>query len=65
MTLRAACALVLVSQIVLVAMLLDLTGPSAIAFSFVGAPVLGIAVLLLVLGWRRSEDRSTNTKEPS
>jgi hypothetical protein len=51
---RAACGLVLASQIVLVAMLLQVTGRSAIAFSFLGAPMLGVAVLLLALSWWRS-----------
>ena len=53
---RIASALVLASQLVLVAMLLQLTGRSAIAFSFVGTPLLGAAVLLLLLSWWRSKE---------
>ncbi|HTQ46040.1 MAG TPA: hypothetical protein VMI75_24965 [Polyangiaceae bacterium] len=48
----------LASQIVLVAMLLQVTGRSAIAFSFLGAPMLGVAVLLLALSWWRSREGS-------
>jgi hypothetical protein len=53
---RAACALVLASQLVLVAMLLGRTGRTAIAFSFVGTPLLGAAVLLVVLSWWRNRE---------
>ena len=55
---RIASALVLASQLVLVAMLVHLTGRSAIAFSFVGTPLLGAAVLLLVLSWFRNKEGS-------
>ncbi len=58
MTLRVACALVLASQLVLAAMLLELTGRSAILFSFVGTPLLGAAVLLLMLSWYRNKEES-------
>lgn len=58
MMLRAACALVLASQIVLVTMLLQLTGRSAIAFSFLGAPMLGAAAFLVVLRWWRTKEGS-------
>ncbi|HVP30354.1 MAG TPA: hypothetical protein VMW35_14460 [Myxococcota bacterium] len=51
--LRVACALVVASQLVLAAMLLDLTGLRAIVFSFVGAPLLLAAVILAALAsWR-------------
>ena len=55
MSVRIACALLLASQLVLVAMLLDLNGRAAIAFTFVGTPLLGAAVLLLALSWWRSK----------
>jgi len=58
MRLRGACVLVLASQIVLVAMLLRLTGRSAIAFSFLGAPMLGAAVILVALSWWRTKEGS-------
>ena len=55
MTVRIASALILVAQLVLVAMLLDLSGRSAIAFIFVGAPLLGAAVVMLGLTWWRQQ----------
>jgi hypothetical protein len=58
MTVRVASALVLASQLVVVAMLLGLTGRTAIAFSFVGTPLLGAAVLLVVLSWWRDKEGS-------
>ena len=58
MRFRAACALVLASQLVLLVMLLRLTGRTAIAFSFLGAPLLGLAVLLVALSWWRSREES-------
>ena len=61
--LRVACALVLASQLVLAATLLALTGRSAIAFSFVGAPLLGVAVLLVVLSWWRNKEASLDESD--
>jgi hypothetical protein len=66
MRLRAACALVLASQLVLLAMLVRPTGRTAIAFSFVGAPMLGLAVLLVALSWwrRREESHAKMDRDP-
>jgi len=58
MRLRVACALALASQIVLLVMLLRLTGRTAIAFSFLGAPLLGLAALMVALSWWRSKEGS-------
>lgn len=58
MRLRIVCALVLASQLVLVAMLLGLTGWSAIVYSFAGTPLLGAAVFLVALSWWRNKEGS-------
>jgi hypothetical protein len=52
---RIASAFILIAQLLLVAMLFDLSGRSAIAFTFVGAPLLGAAVLILGFTWWRQQ----------
>lgn len=56
---RVACALVLLALVIILAMLFDTTGMTAIAFSFVGAPALGagISLYLLSLVIRRNAGR--------
>jgi hypothetical protein len=53
MILRLACALAIGSQLVLLALLLAPSGASAIAFSFLGAPLLATAMALGLLWWSR------------
>jgi len=60
---RWICALVLASQLVLIAMLRDVTGRSAIAFSFVGAPLLGLAALLAATRWLRRRGGEPRLRE--
>lgn len=50
---RAAAALILASQLVLLVLVFDTTGASATLFSFVGAPLLGAGMLLAILSLRR------------
>lgn len=71
MRVRFASALVLASQLVLIAMLLRLDGRTAIAFSFLGAPLLGVAVLMVATNWWREREGydaksdSDGTRRPS
>jgi hypothetical protein len=48
-TFRIACALVIASQLVLLALYLRPTGRSAILFTFVGTPLLAAGVLLATI----------------
>lgn len=53
MLFRAACGLVLLSQILLLIMVIDTTGHTAILFSFLGMPALGAGLALYgVATWR-------------
>jgi hypothetical protein len=56
--LRLACALLIVSQLILVAMLLEPEGTTAIAFTFFGNPALAVAVLLVLLSWWTNREGS-------
>jgi hypothetical protein len=51
--LRLACALLLVSQILLLPLLLAPSGQRAIVFSFVATPLLAIGLVLWLLWWLR------------
>lgn len=53
MILRLACLLGIAALLILIALFLDPKGSTAIAFAFVGNPLLGIAVLLGMLWWWR------------
>jgi hypothetical protein len=59
MLLRLACLLGIAAQILLVLFFLRPTGRSAIAFTFIGNPLLALAVLLGLLWWFRNH-RETN-----
>lgn len=52
--LRLACLLGIAALVLLVILFLDPNGHTAIAFAFIGNPLLGIAVLLGVLWWWRN-----------
>jgi hypothetical protein len=54
---RFAALLLLVSQAILLWLLYQPTGPSAILFSFVGTPLLGIGLLLLLVVALRERHR--------
>jgi hypothetical protein len=58
MMLRLGCALLIASQLILVAMLLEPEGATAIAFTFFGNPTLAAAVLLVLLSWRTGREGS-------
>jgi len=50
---RLACFFALIALAALVLMVTDMNGSTAIVFSFVGFPALGLAVLLyLIIRWR-------------
>lgn len=55
MVLRLACLLAIAALVLPILLFLDPSGHPAIAFAFVGNPLLGIAVLLWMLSWRRNE----------
>jgi hypothetical protein len=46
---RLACALVVAAQLVLLGLYLRPSGRSAIAFTFVGTPLLAIGILLAIV----------------
>lgn len=52
--LRLACLLGIAALVLLIALFLDPSGYTAIAFAFVGNPLLGVAVLLGMLWWWRN-----------
>lgn len=52
--LRLACALAIAALVILLALFLRPTGARAIAFSFVGNPLLALALLLVLLSWWRN-----------
>jgi len=63
---RFACLLALIALAVLILLAVDLNGATATAFSFIGAPSLGLAVLIYVVHrWRSgafsATDRNTQT----
>lgn len=62
MILRLACLLVIASQVLLVHLFLQPTGPRAILFAFVGNPLLAVALILGLLWWwrHRQEIRHAN-----
>jgi hypothetical protein len=49
---RLASALVLLALILLLAVVLDTRGGTAIAFSFVGMPAVGLGILLYLVSLR-------------
>ena len=53
--LRLACLLGIAALVILLALFLDPRGSTAIAFSFVGNPLLALAVLLGLLWWWRTK----------
>lgn len=55
--LRLACGLAIAAQLLVIAMFLHPTGRSAIGFTFVGNPLLAVAVLLGLLWWWRNRRR--------
>ena len=57
---RLACALGIAALVILLALFQHPTGARAIAFSFVGSPLLAIAVLLVLLWWLRTRGENTN-----
>lgn len=52
--LRLACALAIAALAILLALFLEPTGARAIAFSFLGGPLLALALLLALLWWCRT-----------
>jgi hypothetical protein len=62
--LRAACLLAIAAQLVLIALFLHPSGRTAIAFVFVGHPLLAGALLLGLLWWRRNRGRNDATMDP-
>jgi hypothetical protein len=52
--LRFACALAIAALVVLLALFLRPTGDRAIVFSFVGNPLLAMALLFVLLWWWRN-----------
>jgi peptidoglycan/LPS O-acetylase OafA/YrhL len=62
---RLACALVLIAMALLIWMVLAPTGWSAIWFSFVGTPLLGLAVGMLILAIRSEVRRPAKSGRPS
>ena len=52
--LRIACLLGIAALLTLILLFLDPNGNTAIAFAFVGNPLLGIAVLFGMLWWWRN-----------
>lgn len=52
---RVACALVVVSQLLLLPLLVEPTGRRAILASFVGAPLLAVGLFLGFVWWFRSQ----------
>ncbi|MHA7839594.1 MAG: hypothetical protein ACX98W_19190 [bacterium] len=58
MTIRIACVLVLLSLAALFALILDTRGATAIAFVFVGFPLLGLGIFLYLASERRSIGRA-------
>jgi len=56
---RLACVLVLMSLVAVVLLALETTGPNAIVFSFVGAPLLAAGVAVYVFQrWREGAFRA-------
>lgn len=53
--LRLACLVAIAAQLLLIALFLHPSGRSAIAFVFVGNPLLAAAVLLGLLWWWRDQ----------
>jgi hypothetical protein len=53
--LRLACLLAITAQLVLIALFVHPSGRSAIAFAFLGNPLLAVAVLLGLLWWWRNQ----------
>jgi hypothetical protein len=63
--LRFACLLAIAAQLLLIALFVHPTGRSAIAFAFVGNPLLAAAVLLgLLWWWRNQRGRDDATMAP-
>ena len=62
---RLACALVLIALCLLIWMALALTGWSAIWFSFVGTPLLGLGIGILILAIRSEVRHSGKSARPS
>ncbi|MCL4686292.1 hypothetical protein KJ059_16260 [Myxococcota bacterium] len=52
--LRLACLLGIAALVILIALFLDPNGSTAIVFSFIGNPLLALAVLLGLLWWWRT-----------
>lgn len=52
--LRLACLIGIAALVLLIVLFVDPNGYTAIAFVFVGNPLLGVAVLLGLLWWWRS-----------
>ena len=60
---RLACALGLVAIVMAVILVLRTDGASAIGFSFIGAPALGLALVIYgVRRWRAGAFRSNATR---
>jgi hypothetical protein len=53
---RLAAALIILSQVILLLMLSDMTGSSATTFSFFGHPLLGLGLLLALVSIVRRGD---------
>ncbi len=54
---RIACALILVAMGLLLEMLVQTNGRTAIAFSFLGAPALGAGLLVYLISLRRRPEQ--------
>ena len=65
MILRAAAAFILVSQAILLWLVFDLTGHTAIAYSFAGHPILGIGLVLTFIAvWQTDHRRRGKASGP-
>jgi len=58
--LRAACLLAIAALVLLVALFVRPSGATAIAFTFVGHPLMAAALLLGLLWWRRERRRRSD-----
>ena len=62
MIVRLVCLLLILSQAPLILLLLGATGRRAVAFSFVGAPLLAAGLALALLWWWRHHKEKRDAK---
>ena len=62
---RLACVLALVALVMLFPLVADLSGRTAILFSFIGMPALGLALACYVYArWREGAFRLSGSSDP-